>query len=468
MADQFDVIVIGGGPGGYVAAIRAAQLGLKTACVESENLGGVCLNWGCIPSKALIANAQLVYNIRHHAKDFGLNFDKFEADYAVAVQRSRKVVKRLVGGIGGLFKKYGVTHLQGYGSLADANTVDVGGTRYSAKHIIIATGATWNKLSDVRAEGDLDEQHIVSYRQAIVQEQAPGSVVVIGGGAIGVEFSYVYNSYGSDVTIVEFLPHLLPLEDEDISKELEKNYKRQGINFRVGTAVKKVERRDDKVYVTVAPAQGGDQEVIEADRVLVAIGFKPNSSGIGLDKVGIATTRRGHIEIDAAMRTNVPHIYAIGDVSNNGLALAHVASHQGVVAAETIAGHEHPPLDYKMMPRATYCNPQVASMGYTEAELQAQGVPYNVGRFPMMANGKALGMNEANGFVKILSHQKYGEILGAHLIGPEVTELIAEFTVAHELEATATELFRAVHPHPTLSETIGEAAMDVEGQSIHF
>ncbi len=468
MAEQYDVIVLGGGPGGYVAAIRAAQLGLKTACVEAENLGGVCLNWGCIPSKALIANAQLVFNIRNHAKDFGLSFDRFEADYGVAVQRSRKIVQRLVRGVGGLFKKYGVTHIQGYGKLADANTIDVDGTRYSAKNIIIATGATWNQLKDVRAEGDLDEERIVSYRHAIVQEETPGTVVVIGAGAIGAEFSYVYNSYGADVTIVEYLPHLLPLEDEEVSIELEKQYKKQGINLKLSTAVKRVERKGDKVYITVTPAQGGNEETLEADRVLVAIGFKPNSDNIGLETVGIATTKRGHIEIDGAMRTNIPNIYAIGDVSNNTLALAHVASHQGVIAAETIAGHEHPPLEYKMMPRATYCNPQVASMGYTEKELQEQGIPYNVGRFPLAANGKAMGLNEAVGFVKILAHKTYGEILGAHLIGPEVTELISEFTLARELESTPTEIFRAVHPHPTLAESIAEAAMDVEGQTLNF
>ncbi|MDQ4076550.1 MAG: dihydrolipoyl dehydrogenase [Chloroflexota bacterium] len=467
MAEQYDVIVIGGGPGGYVAAIRAGQLGLKTACVEDENLGGVCLNWGCIPSKTLIANAHLVYNIRNHARDFGLNFEKFEADYSVAVKRSRKVVRRLVNGVGYLFKKYGVEHIQGYGTLTDANTVEVNGERYSAKNVIIATGATWNELADVRAEGEIDEERIVSYRHAIVQEEIPGTVIVIGAGAIGVEFSYVYNSYGADVTIVEYLPHLVPLEDEELSKELEKEYKKQGINMRLGTAVKKVERQDNKVQVTVAPAEGGDTETMEADQVLVAIGFKPNSKNIGLEKVGVETNERGYIVIDDQMRTNVPHIYSIGDVTGK-LALAHVASHQGIVAAEVIAGHEHEPLDYKMMPRATYCNPQVASMGYTEAELQEQGIPYNVGRFPLSANGKAMGLNEAVGFVKILAHERYGEILGAHLIGPEVTELISEFNVARELESTPTEIFHAVHPHPTLSESIAEAAMDVEGQSINF
>jgi dihydrolipoamide dehydrogenase len=467
MAEEYDVIVIGGGPGGYVAAIRAAQLGLKTACVEAEGLGGVCLNWGCIPSKALLHNAGLVYNIRNHAKDFGLSYEKFEADYSVAVKRSRRVVRRLTGGVGSLFKKNGVTHIQGFGTLTGANSVEVDGTTYNAKNIIIATGATWNQLSDVRAEGEIDGERVVSYRDAVVQEDTPGTVVVIGGGAIGVEFSYIYNAYGSDVTIVEFLPHLLPLEEQDVSKELESQYKKQGINIRTGTAVRKVERQDNKVHVTVAPAAGGDAQTMEADRVLVAIGFKPNSGSVGLDRVGIETDRRGNIVIDDEMRTNVPHIFAIGDVTGK-LALAHVASHQGVAAAEIIAGHTHEPLNYKMMPRATYCNPQVASMGYTEAELKEQGIPYNVGTFPLIANGKALGMNEGHGFVKILAHEKYGEILGAHMIGAEVTELIAEFTLARELESTPTEIFRAVHPHPTISEIIAEAAMDVEGQPIHF
>lgn len=467
MAEAYDVIVIGGGPGGYVAAIRAAQLGLKTACVEAESLGGVCLNWGCIPSKALLTNAQLVYNIRNHARDFGLKFDAFEADYSVAAQRSRKIVRKLVAGVGSLFKKYGVTHLKGYGRLTAPNVVEVDGTSYEAKNVIIATGATWNRLSDVRAEGEEDEERIVSYRHAIVQEDIPGTVVVIGGGAIGVEFSYVYNSYGADVTIVEYLPHLLPAEDLEVSQELERQYKKQGIHLRLGTSVKKVERQGDKVFVQVAPAQGGEPETIEADRVLVAIGFRPNSANLGLDGIGVELDRRGNIVIDDAMRTNVPGVYAIGDVTGK-LALAHVASHQGVVAAETIAGHAHAPLNYKMMPRATYCNPQVASMGYTEEELKAQGIPYRVGRFPLTANGKAMGLNEAIGFVKILAHEKYGEILGAHLIGPEVTEMISEFTLARELESTATEIFHAVHPHPTVSEAIAEAAMAVEGQTLNF
>lgn len=467
MAEAYDVIVIGGGPGGYVAAIRAAQLGLKTACVEAESLGGVCLNWGCIPSKALLTNAQLVYNIRNHARDFGLKFDAFEADFSVASQRSRKIVRKLVAGVGSLFKKYGVTHIKGYGRLAAANVVEVDGTRYETKNVIIATGATWNRLSDVRAEGEEDEERIVSYRHAIVQEDIPGTVVVIGGGAIGVEFSYVYNSYGADVTIVEYLPHLLPAEDLEVSQELERQYKKQGIHLRLGTSVKKVERQGDKVFVQVAPAQGGEPETIEADRVLVAIGFRPNSANLGLEALSVALDRRGNIVIDDAMRTNVPGVYAIGDVTGK-LALAHVASHQGVVAAETIAGHAHAPLNYKMMPRATYCNPQVASMGYTEEELKTQGIPYRVGRFPLTANGKAMGLNEAIGFVKILAHEKYGEILGAHLIGPEVTEMISEFTLARELESTATEIFRAVHPHPTVSEAIAEAAMGVEGQTLNF
>lgn len=467
MANEYDVIVIGGGPGGYVAAIRAAQLGLNTACVEAESLGGVCLNWGCIPSKALLANSQLVYTIRNHARTFGLKFDNFTADFQVASKRSRKIVRKLVAGVGYLFKKYGVTHIKGYGRLTGTNSVEVDGTTYNAKNLIISTGATWNQLSDVRAEGELDGERIVSYRDAIVQKDIPGTVIVIGAGAIGIEFSYIYNSYGADVTIVEYQERVLPLEDQEVSQELAKQYKKQGINLRLGTAVRKVERQGEKVYVTVSSAAGGATETLEADRVLVAIGFKPNSSNIGLETVGIKTDKRGHIIIDDQMRTNIPNIYAIGDVTGK-LMLAHVASHQGVAAAETIAGHHHNALDYKMMPRATYCNPQVASMGYTEEELKQQETPYNVGRFPLSANGKAMGLNEAIGFVKILSHQKYGEILGAHLIGPEVTEMISEFTIAHGLEATPTEIFSAVHPHPTVSEAIAEAAMDVEGQTINF
>jgi dihydrolipoamide dehydrogenase len=463
MADKFDVIVIGGGPGGYTAAIRAAQLGLRTACVEEADLGGVCLNWGCIPSKALLHNARLVHDVTERAKEFGFQFEKFTADYSVAIERSRRVVRRLVGGVGGLFKKYGVTHIKGRGQLAGPNTVQVGDQRYETANVVIATGSRANALPGVQIDGT----HIMTYREAIVDTKAPASVVMVGAGPIGLEMGYIYNAYGSDVTIVEFLPNLAPLEDTDISVELGKAYKKLGINSRLSSKVTSVEKRGEKVFVTVEPTAGGSSETIETDRVIIAIGFRPNSENLGLEQVGVALDKRGFITIDDQMRTNVPGIYAIGDVTGK-LQLAHVAAHQGVAAVEGIAGKHPHSIDYIMIPRCTYCSPQIASMGYTEAQLKEKGIEYKVGRFPFMANGKALGMGEGEGFVKILADARYGEILGAHMIGPEVTEMIAEFSLAHTLEATPTEIAQSVHPHPTLSEVIGEAALGVEGQTLNF
>lgn len=463
MADQYDVLVIGGGPGGYTAAIRAAQLGLKTGCVEAENLGGICLNWGCIPSKALLYNAGLVYTVTERAKELGFKFDNFSADYSVAVERSRQVVQRLVTGVGGLFKKYGVEHIKGRGVLTGPRTVKVGDTSYEAKNFIVATGARPRSLPGI----EIDGKDVQSYREAIVDTTVPTSIVIVGAGAVGLEFGYVYHSYGADVTIVEFLPHLAPLEDEEISTELERAYRRRGINFRVGTKVTGVEKRDGKLHVQVEPTRGGESETIETDRVLMAVGVAPNSNEIGLESAGVETDRHGFITIDEQMRTNVPNIYAIGDVTGKVL-LAHVAAHQGILAAEVIAGNSIHPLEYEMMPRATYCQPQIASMGLTEAQCKERGIEYNVGRFPFMANGKALGQGEREGFVKIIADARYSEILGAHMIGPEVTELIAEFTLARTLESTPNEIAHAVHPHPTLSEVIGEAALGVEGQTINF
>ena len=464
MAEQYDLLVLGAGPGGYVAAIRAAQNGLKVGCIERENLGGVCLNWGCIPSKALIKNAELVWLINNRAKEFGFSFDNFVADYTKAIDRSRRVVKRLTGGIGFLFKKYGVEHIQGTGRLVDANTIEVDGTRYTAKHIIIATGARARTLPGIEVDGE----YVQTYREAIVDKRVPKSMVIIGAGAIGMEFGYVMNAYGADVTIVEFLPRLLPLEDEEISKEVEKAYKKQGIKYMTSSKVTSVVREGDMLKVTVEPAQGGgDATVLEVERVLVAVGIQPNTAGIGLETVGIATDERGFIQIDDYMRTNIPHIFAIGDVTGK-LPLAHVASHQGIVVADYLAGKHVHTLDYTMMPRATYCNPQVASMGLTEQQAREQGYDIKVGKFPFSANGKALGLGEGEGFVKIIADARIGEILGAHMVGPEVTELIAEFTIARELESTPLEIADAVHPHPTLSEVIAEAALATEGNPIHF
>jgi dihydrolipoamide dehydrogenase len=467
MTGSFDVITIGGGPGGYVAAIRAAQLGLSSACVEAEELGGVCLNWGCIPNGVLLHYAGLVSDIQLHGRELGLRFEGLETDYSVAVARSRRVVRRLVGGVGHLFKKYGVTHIRGYGRLADANTVEVDGSRYRARHIILATGATWNRPEDVGAEGEVDGERIVAYRQGVVQTEVPRSVIVVGAGIVGVEFSHTYNAYGAEVTLVERASQILPLDDTEVAEGLERVFRKRGIQVRKDSALRKVERVGERVRVTIAPAAGGEAETLEADQVLLALGIRPNSSGMGLEQLGIETSHRGGVIIDEALRTRVPHILAVGDLTGKR-ALASVASHMGLAAAETIAGLPPQRLDYRMMPRISYCKPQGASVGYTEAELQELNIPYRVGRFPLAGNGKALGMNESDGFVKLLVHQKEGELLGMHVLAPEAAELMAEFTLARELEGTPAALFNAVHPHPTLSEAIAEAALDVEGRMLNY
>ncbi len=464
MTEQYDLLIIGAGPGGYVAAIRAAQNGLKVGCVEREALGGVCLNWGCIPSKALLKNAELVSLITRRAKEFGFSFERFEADYAVAVERSRRVVRRLVGGIGYLFKKYGVEHIRGTARLTGPQSVEVDGRAYRANAIVVATGARPRTLPGIEVDGE----RVMTYREAIVADSVPGSVVIVGAGAIGMEFAYVYRAYGADVTLVEFLPRLLPMEDGEISAEIEKAYKKLGIRFHTNSRVTAVERAGQGLRVRVEPAQGnGPAQTIEADRVLVAVGIRPNVENVGLEEVGVALDERGFIRVDDHLRTTVPTIYAIGDVTGK-LPLAHVASHQGIFVADLVAGKSVHLLDYDMMPRATYCTPQVASVGLTEEQARERGYQVVVGKFPFSANGKALGIGEGEGFVKIVADAKYGEILGAHMIGPEVTELIAEFTLARTLESTPAELADAVHPHPTLSEVIAEAALAAEGNPIHF
>ncbi len=467
MAEEFDVITIGAGPGGYVAAIRAAQLGLKSACVEAEALGGVCLNWGCIPNGVLLYYADFVSRLRNHARDFGFTFEGLETDYAAAVERSRVVVQRLTRGVGGLFKKYDVTHIRGCGRLTDPHTVEVNGTAYRAKHIILATGATWNRLADVGVEGEEDGERVVAYRDAVVQKEAPGSVVVVGGGIIGVEFSYTYRAYGASVTLIEQSSQLLPRFDDEVAAALEGTFRKQGITVRTGTALRKVERVGEKVRVTVAPAEGGEAETLEADRVLLAIGVKANSRGLGLEALGVEMDRWGNVVVDEAMRTSVPHIYAVGDVTGKR-PFASVAIHMALAAVDAIAGHPHKPLDYRMMPRIAYCNPQAASVGYTEEELRERGIPYKAGRYPLIANGKALGRGEADGFVKVLSRADGEEMLGMHAFAPEAGELMAEFSIARELEALPVELARAVHPHPTISEAIGEAAMASVGLPLSF
>jgi len=466
MTENYDVVVIGAGPGGYVAAIRAAQLGQKTAIVDKQWMGGVCLNVGCIPSKSLLRNAEIAHTLRERGKEFGFSFDNLSLDYGVAFKRSRQNSDRLTKGVGFLMKKNGIDVHMGSAHLPKPNTVtvtDADGktTELSAKNIIVATGAT----AAVPGVWKVDGEKVVTYLEAIMQDKFPKSAVIIGAGAIGVEFATIWSSYGADVTIVEMLPHLVPLEDEEVSKELEKNFKKRGINFLTGHKVESVEATKSGVKVVVSA--DGEEKTLEAEQALVAIGFRPNSKGLGLEELGVNISERGFIEIDERMATNVPGIWAIGDVTGK-LMLAHVGSAMGIVCTENIAGAETVTLDYEMMPRATYCQPQVASFGLTEAQAVERGYDVKIGRFPFQPNGKALGLGDYAGFVKLVVDEKYGEILGAHMIGPEVTELLPELTLAHLMELTPNEIARNVHAHPTLSEVIMEAAHGAEGSPIHI
>lgn len=459
--DTYDVVVIGGGPGGYVAAIRARQLGLKTALVEKEALGGVCLNWGCIPTKALLRNAEVIRTLGE-GKAFGFSFDTstLKVDYSVAHQRSRQVSGRLVKGVTFLMKKNEVDVVEGTAVIKSPAQVAVGDRVLATKNIIVATGARPRSVPGVTIDG----QMVISSREALELAQLPGSVAVIGAGAIGVEFASVWNSYGVNVTLVEMLPTVLPLEDADISNELEKALTKQKINVRTGTRVEKVDTTGGKVTLTLA--KDGATEAVTADKALMSIGVSPNSENIGLEVVGVQT-ERGFITVDERMRTNVAGIYAIGDVTGK-LALAHVASAQGIVAAEAIAGHQTEALSYAKMPRCVYCHPEVASVGLSEAQAREQGHTVKTGQFPFRANGKALGLNDYEGFVKVVADEEYNELLGVHIIGPHVTELIAGPTGMLRLEATLEELARTVHPHPTLSEAVMEAAHVALGEAIHI
>lgn len=465
---SYDVVVIGAGPGGYVAAIRAAQLGLKTAIIDKQWLGGVCLNVGCIPSKALLKNADVAETLRERAKEFGFSFDNLNLDYSVAVKRSRQTSDRLVRGVGFLMRKNKIDVHMGAGFISAKDTVEVTDkdgkkTVLKTKNIIIATGARTFVIPGVTIDGE----KVVTYLEAILQEKMPKSAIIIGAGAIGVEFATIWNAYGSQVTIVEMLPRILPLEDEESSAELAKAYQKRGIQMLTGHRVLGVETTDTGVRVRVSPGEGQPEKVLEAEQALIAIGFRPNTQDLGLEGMGVKLDKRGFVEIDDRMATNVPGIYAIGDVSGR-LLLAHVASAQGVIAAENIAGVETIKLNYHMMPRATYSHPQVASFGYTEAEAKELGYEIKVGRFPFQANGKALGLGDYNGFVKIITEAKYGEILGAHLVGPDVSELLPELTLAQRMELTTAEIARNVHAHPTLSEALMEAAEAAEGHSINI
>jgi len=458
---DFDLLVLGGGPGGYVAAIRAAQLGLKTALIEKENLGGVCLNWGCIPSKALIRNAEII-NLLGQGREFGFKFDNLEVDYGAAVKRSRQVSSRLVKGIGFLIKKNQIEMIEGVGVLADPHTITVAERSYSAAHIILATGGRASSIPGV----EIDGERILSYRQAIVQEQLPPSILIVGGGPIGMEFAYVYNSYGVKVTVVEMLPQALPNEDPEVAEVVTKAFRKQGIDVRANTRTQAVQCDADAIAITLYDQTSDKTETVTAAQVLMAVGIRPNSDSIGLDAAGVIANR-GWVQVNEFMQTNIPHIYAIGDLTGK-MNLAHVASAQGMVAAERIAGVETLPIsDYTAMPRCTYCHPQVASLGLTETQARAQGYDLQIGKFPFQANGKALGLGEREGFIKIIADANYGEILGVHMVGPEVTELLPEFSLAKMMELTPAEIARTVHAHPTLSEVIMEAAHAVLGHAIH-
>jgi dihydrolipoamide dehydrogenase len=464
MADNYDVIVIGAGPAGYVCAIRAAQLGQKTAIVDKQWLGGVCLNVGCIPSKSLLKNAEVAELLRHGGKDFGFSFENLKLDFGAAVKRSRQVSNRLTKGVEFLMKKNKIDIHMGTAQLKSKSVVEVadkdGGKKsLNAQHIVIATGASVALFGGVQPDG----KQVLTYWDAILQEKLPASVIIIGGGAIGCEFATVWNAYGAKVTLVEMLPSLLPREDEEVGAEVGKQFSRAGITVKTGTKFESVEATGAGVKVKVTGAGGA--ETLEAEQLLWAPGFRPNAANLGLEALGVAM-ERGAIVVDDRLATNVPGIWAVGDVTAK-LMLAHVGSAQGIVCAENIAGHHTVTLDYTAMPRATYCHPQVASFGLTEKEAKEQGHTVKVAKFPFQANGKALGLNDYQGFVKIVTDAKYGELLGAHLVGPEVTELLPEFTLAHSMELTIEEIARNVHAHPSLSETIMEAAHGLVGGYIH-
>ncbi|HNR02325.1 MAG TPA: dihydrolipoyl dehydrogenase [Anaerolineaceae bacterium] len=464
--DEFDVVVIGAGPGGYVAAIRSAQLGKKTAIVDRQWLGGVCLNVGCIPSKSLLKNADVAHTLRERGREFGFSFENLQLDYAAAVKRSRQVSDRLTRGVGFLMKKNNITVYMGEARFVSQDSVEVTGKdgavqELKAGDFIIATGSTPFSIPGVTIDGE----NVLTYQEAILQEKLPGSVVIIGAGAIGLEFATVWSAYGSKVTLVEMLPRIAPLEDEEVSAELARAFTKRGITCLTETRVLAVETTPSGVRVKTSNKD--IESVIEAEQALVAIGFKPNSQNLGLDEIGVALTERKHIMVDDKLATNVPNIWAVGDVTGK-LLLAHVASAQGIRCAEAIAGMEVKPLDYNMIPRATYSHPQVASFGFTETQARELGKAVKTGKFPFQPNGKALGLGDHSGFVKLIIDETNGEILGAHLIGPEVSELLPELTLAQLNGLTAADIARNVHAHPTLSEVLMEVAELVEGKAVHI
>ena len=456
---KYDVIVLGSGPGGYVAAIRASQLGLKTAVIEKESLGGVCLNWGCIPTKALLKSAQ-VFEYLKHASDYGLTVKEFDKDFDAVVQRSRNVADGMSKGVQFLMKKNKIDVIEGYGKLKPGKKIDVDGKEYSADHIVIATGARSRELPSLPQDG----KKVIGYREAMSLPTQPKKLIVVGSGAIGVEFAYFYNSMGTEVTVVEYLPNIVPVEDEDVSKQLERSFKKAGIKIMTSAEVTNVDTSGDGVKATVKTSKG--EEILEADILLSAVGIKTNIENIGLEEVGIAVDR-DKILVNDFYQTNIPGYYAIGDVTP-GPALAHVASAEGIICVEKISGMHVDALDYGNIPGCTYCTPEIASVGFTEKQAIDKGFDIKVGKFPFTASGKAKAGGNAEGFVKVIFDAKYGEWLGCHIIGAGVTDMIAEAVVARKLETTGHDVLKAVHPHPTMSEAVMEAVADAYDEVIHL
>lgn len=461
-----DVVVLGAGPGGYVAAIRASQLGLKTICVEREHLGGICLNWGCIPTKALLKNAEYMHFLKH-SKDFGFTIGQVDVDFHQVVKRSRDVSAKMSNGIGFLFKKNNVQVVDGFGTIKSKGVIEVKDKdgnvtdTINAKNIIIATGARPRMFPGI----DVDRKYVITSREALIQQKAPESMVIMGAGAIGVEFAYFYSTFGTQVTIIEMMDRILPIEDEEVSKELERNYRKEKIKILTNTRVLSAKTVGEGVEIKIQK-KDGSEETINAEIALNAIGIQANIEGLGLEEVGVKV-ERGSIVIDKFMRTSVEGIYAIGDVAGAPW-LAHKASAEGTAVAEIIAGHRNEEMDYSNIPGCTYCQPQVASVGLTEAKAKEAGYEVKVGKFPFSASGKAHGIGEARGFVKLVFDAKYGEVLGAHMIGPDVTEMIGEMGLARTLGATGKSIFKTIHAHPTLSEAIMEAAAAAYGEAVNI
>ncbi len=463
--NSFDILIIGAGPGGYVSAIKATQYNKKVAVVEKDELGGICLNWGCIPTKALLRSAE-VFNLIKNSGEFGINVGNYSIDFNKIIKRSREVSGRLVKGVQFLMNKNSINVFKGSATLVDKNTVKIKMNNSSeekivkSNYIIIATGARPREFPGMK----IDRERILSSKETLILDKKPESIIIIGAGAVGVEFAYFFNSMGTKVTLIEMMKNILPVEDEEVSVELEKSFKKQGIKVLTNSKVEKIERREDKVIVLIN--KDNKEETIEGEYAVVAVGVQGNYENLGLEKLGIEV-EKSWIKVNKFYQTNVDNIYAIGDIIGPPW-LAHVASHEGILAVEHIVGEKVEPLDYKNVPGCTYCNPQVASIGYTEKSAKEAGFKIKTGKFPMRANGKSLALGETDGFVKIIIDEEYGEILGCHIIGPDATELITEIGVAKTLESTYLEILKTIHPHPTISEAIFEATLNSYNKSIHI